>query len=248
MRVKCLPSALMIVAFAIPLAAQQAPDKKITDGVFTSDQAQRGKSAFEGSCARCHNVALVGSERGPAIKGPTFLSHWEKDNLAGLFTKIRDTMPEGGPGTVSDELKIDILTYILQQNGFPAGREELKVDLSALEDIQVKPDAEGAGPSNFSLVEVVGCLAQDQNKKWIVTNATAPAVTKEETSTPAALKVAEPRPLGSETFSLVSVTPSLHAESHKSHKVAARGLLYRDTGYAELNLTALDTVSSKCDR
>ena len=180
----------MIVAFAVPLAAQQAPDKKITDGVFTSDQALRGKSAFEGTCARCHNVALVGSERGPAIKGPTFLSHWEKDNLAGLFTKIRDTMPEGGPGTVSDELKIDILTYILQQNGFPAGREELKVDLSALEDIQVKPDAEGAGPSNFSLVEVVGCLAQDQNKKWIVTNATAPAVTKEETSTPAACSAA----------------------------------------------------------
>jgi len=248
MRVKWLPSALIIVAFAIPLAAQQAPDKKITDGVFTSDQALRGKSAFEGSCARCHNVALVGSERGPAIKGLTFLSHWEKDNLAGLFTKIRDTMPEGGPGTVSDETKIDILTYILQQNGFPAGREELKVDLSALEDIRVKPDAEGAGPSNFSLVEVIGCLTQDQNKKWIVTNATAPAVTKEETSTPAALRAAEPTPLGSETFGLVSLTPSLNAESHKSHKVAARGLLYRDTGYAELNLTALDTVSSRCDR
>ena len=89
---------------------------------------------------------------------------------------------------------------------------------------------------------------QARSPNRIVTNATAPAVTKEETSTPAALKVAEPRPLGSETFSLVSVTPSLHAESHKNHKVAARGLLYRDTGYAELNLTALDTVSSKCDR
>ena len=106
MRVKWICSALTIVAFAIPLAAQQAADKTISDGVFTSDQAQRGKSAFEGSCARCHNVALIGSERGPAIKGPTFLSHWEKDSLAGLFTKIRDTMPEGGPGTVSDELKL----------------------------------------------------------------------------------------------------------------------------------------------
>ena len=246
MRVEWIRSALVIVAFAVPLAAQQAADKTISDGVFTSDQAQRGKSAFEGSCARCHNVALIGSERGPAIEGPTFLSHWEKDSLAGLFTKIRDTMPEGGPGTVSDELKIDILTYILQQNGFPAGREELKVDLSALEDIRVKPDAEGAGPANFSLVEVVGCLAQDQNRKWIVTSATAPAVTKEDTSTPAALKAAEPRPLGSETFRLVSVTPSLHAESHKSHKVEVRGLLYRDGSYAELNLTSLDSVRSSC--
>jgi mono/diheme cytochrome c family protein len=245
MHVKWIHSVLIIVALALPLAAQQ-PDRKITDGVFSSDQAARGKSAFEGSCARCHNVALVGSQRGPAIKGPTFLSHWEKDTLAGLFTKIRDTMPEGGPGTVSDELKIDILSYILQQNGFPAGPEELKVDLSALEDIRVKPDAEGAGPSNFSLVEVIGCLGQDQNKKWTVTSATTPVVTKEETSTPAALKAAEPQPLGSETFGLVSVTPSLHAESHRGHKVEVRGLLYRDASYAELNLTSLDTVRSSC--
>src|SRR5690242_5408284 len=81
------------------LFAQQRTEKKIWDGVFTSDQAARGKSAFDGVCSRCHNVALIGSERGPAIKGSTFLSHWEKDNLAGLFIKIRDTMPEGGPGT-----------------------------------------------------------------------------------------------------------------------------------------------------
>src|SRR5262249_53570963 len=130
-------SALMSLVFAIPAIAQQPNEKKIWDGVFTADQALRGKTAFEGSCARCHNVALVGSERGPAIKGPTFLSHWENDNLAGLFIKIRDTMPEGGPGTVSDEVKIDILSYVLQQNGFPAGRDELKVNLSALEDISL---------------------------------------------------------------------------------------------------------------
>src|SRR5262245_65828948 len=116
----------MIFTLAIPLAAQQTIPKKIWDGVFTSAQAGRGKSAFDGSCSRCHNVALIGSERGPAIKGPTFLSHWEKDNLAGLFVKIRDTMPEGGPGTVSDDVKIDILSYVLQQNGFPAGDDELK--------------------------------------------------------------------------------------------------------------------------
>src|SRR6266705_437045 len=66
------------IVFALPLHAQQAPEKKIWDGVFTSNQALRGKSAFEGVCARCHNIALVGSERGPAIKGPAFLSHWTR--------------------------------------------------------------------------------------------------------------------------------------------------------------------------
>jgi mono/diheme cytochrome c family protein len=310
------------------------------------------------SCARCHNIALTGSERGPAIKGATFLSHWEKDTLAGLFGKIRDTMPEGGPGTVRDEEKIDILSYILQQNGFPAGNEELKPDMPSLEDVslakkgiwegvftstqadrgkaallqngcngchgadltggrgpalkgdgfitewengnlnrlftkirdtmpplnaqQVTPadkldivaylldvngfppgsvtlsmddldrlqitkrGTEATGPANFSLVEVIGCLILAENKRWVVANASDPVSTKEESTTPAALKAAEARPLGSHTFDLVSVSSSLNPESHKDHKVEVRGLLYRDSRYTELNLTSLDTVSSSC--
>src|SRR5215831_16753747 len=129
----CILALLMTVAFSLPAAAQQPT--RIWDGVFSSYQAARGKAAFDLSCSRCHNIALTGSERGPAIKGSAFLSQWEKDTLAGLFSKIRDTMPEGGPGTVKDEVKIDILSYILQQNGFPTGKTELKADVSSLEDI-----------------------------------------------------------------------------------------------------------------
>lgn len=350
-------SALLGVVLSIPALAQQ-PTPKIWDGVFTANQAMRGKAAFEGSCARCHNVALVGSERGPAIKGPVFLSHWEMDNLAGLFIKIRDTMPEGGPGTVSDEVKIDILSYVLQQNGFPSGAEELKLNLSSLEDIrmakkgiwdgvfttvqaergkaalsqngcngchgaeltggrgpalkgdgfiaewengsinrlflkiresmpplnaeQVTPatkldivtyllqvngfpsgptalnmdDIEGiqivrrgvdaAGPPNFSLVAAIGCLTQSADKRWILTNATEPVATKEETPTPSLLKASDSKPLGSRTFDLVSVSPSFKPESHRSHKVEVRGLLYRGPSYVELNLTSLDSVAATC--
>jgi mono/diheme cytochrome c family protein len=346
----------LIIIFALPAAAQQPV--RIWDGIFSQDQAARGKSAFDLSCSRCHNVALTGSERGPAIKGSAFLSHWEKDTLAGLFSKIRDTMPEGGPGTVKDEVKIDILSYILQQNGFPTGKTELKDDVSSLEDIRlarkgiwdgvfteaqadrgkaalsqngcngchgaelagdrgpalkgdrfvadwengsinrlftkirdtmpplnaeqvapatkldivayllkvngfpsgsgalsaddldniqiVKRGAEASGPPNFSLVEVVGCLTQNQNNKWILTNSTEPALTKEENSTPATLTAAKAKRLGSETFELVSVSPYLKPESHKSHKVEVRGLLYRDARYSEVNLTSLDTLNTSC--
>src|SRR5215468_4683603 len=129
--------ASIVIGFALTVLAEplQAPAKRLWDGVYSSEQAARGKAAFDLSCSRCHNVGLIGSERGPAIKGSPFLSHWEKDSLRGLFTKIRDTMPEGGPGTVKDEVKIDILSYILQQNGFPAGTAELKLDMASLEDI-----------------------------------------------------------------------------------------------------------------
>src|SRR5215510_3892518 len=125
---------------AVTALAQQrpaAPPQKIWDGVFTTAQAARGKAEFHQTCSRCHNLALIGSERGPAIKGPAFLAHYDKGTIADLFIKIRDTMPEGGPGTLNEDVKVDILTYILQQNGFPTGTEELKKDISFLEDIRL---------------------------------------------------------------------------------------------------------------
>src|SRR5436190_7160323 len=118
---------------AIPSFGQN----KTWDGIFTTAQARRGKAEFDQTCSRCHNLALIGSERGPAIKGAAFLSHWDKGSVADIFIKIRDTMPEGGPGTLSEDVKIDILSYILQQNGFPTGNEELKKDISSLEDISL---------------------------------------------------------------------------------------------------------------
>src|SRR5579871_4307936 len=130
-------SILMTFALTASAVPPQAQARHVWNGVYSSGQAARGKAAFDLSCSRCHNVALIGSERGPAIKGPAFISHWEKDNLRGLFTKIRDTMPEGGPGTVKDDVKLDILSYILQQNGFSAGTEELRLDLASLEDVSL---------------------------------------------------------------------------------------------------------------
>ena len=47
-------------------------------------------------------------------------------------------------------------------------------------------------------------------------------------------------------FELVSVRSAFKPESHKSHKMEARGLLYRETNYAELNLTSLEMVGTSC--
>src|SRR5262252_6196522 len=112
---------LCLCGFTAPAYGQNNAPKSIWDGVYTVAQAGRGKAEFDQTCSRCHNLALIGSERGPAIKGDTFISHWEIATVADLFIKIRDTMPEGGPGTLNEDVKIDILSYILQQNGFPAG-------------------------------------------------------------------------------------------------------------------------------
>lgn len=351
---------IFLLFFGTPARAQS--NKKMWDGVYTADQAKRGKAEFDQTCSRCHNLALIGSERGPAIKGNAFLARWEKGSVADLFIKIRDTMPEGGPGTLNEDVKIDILTYILQQNGVPAGTTELVKDVAGLDDIrmakkgiwdgvfttaqadrgkaallqngcngchgadlagergpslkgerfikawengsvnrlftkirdtmpplnaeQVPPNtkvdiiayllltngfppgsselavepaaldnlqivrkgAEAAGAPNFALVQVLGCLTQSENGRWRLTNSTEPAATKDETATSAAVNAAQTASLGTGTFDLVSVSPSLKAESHKGHKMDARGLLYRDTSYAEINLTSLTMVAPTCGR
>ena len=128
-----------MAAIAVSSAQQVAPgEKKVWDGVYTAAQAARGKPRFEASCSRCHNIALAGSERGPALKGSAFWSKWENESLGGLYTVIRDTMPrDGGASVVSDEIKTDILAYILSVSGMPAGNDELKVDLRALDGIKI---------------------------------------------------------------------------------------------------------------
>jgi mono/diheme cytochrome c family protein len=125
-------------AAARPSAQQGAPaDRKIWDGVYTSAQAARGKEPFERSCARCHNIELAGSQRGPALKGNVFWSKYDNESLSSLFMFIRDTMPQDGPSLVSDEMKADVLAYIMSVNGMPTGNAELKADIRALDDIKI---------------------------------------------------------------------------------------------------------------
>ena len=240
--------AVMVTAISSGAAiAQEGGGRKIWDGIYTQAQAARGKPAFETSCGRCHNNELVGSERAPALKGDGFFSHWENDTLDKLFTKIRDTMPAGGIESVTDAGKLDILAYVLSMNGAPAGKEELSLELPALEAITiVRQGGVPEGVSNFNLVQLVGCLALAGDKSWKLTNASEPVVTKEETSTPAALAKAGGQPLGKLNFDLVSVVPAYQADSRAGQKVEARGLIFRSNSDNAINLTSLQPLGASC--
>ena len=220
--------------------------KKTTlDGVFSTAQAERGKSHFvSGRCAECHRPDLSG-DRGPALKGDAFLAHWENGSVHSLFDKIRETMPATGPTEVTDEAKADIVAYLLQSNGFPAGKTELRAEAETLGVIDIVRKGQRTTIPNFSLVQVVGCLTQGANNSWVLSNTTEPAFTTDEEPTAAALKTAQGTPLGTQTFQLLSAD-AFEPGGHKGQKVEARGLLYRDTNYARLNLTSLHTLDASC--
>ena len=250
-------SAAAVLMFMLPAQAQrggrgggkQAPNTadasdRIWDGVFTQAQAERGKASFDKECSNCHNQDLNGSARAPGLRGDRFLGNWMNGSVNALYSKIRFSMPATYPETVADAVKLDILTYLLQVNGFPAGPAELKMDANELEGIQMVKKGAREVP-NFALVHVVGCLEPGPKNTWMLTKTSEPAVTREDAPTPAELQEAAAQPLGAQTFVLVSVGPFL-PESHRGEKVEARGLLYRDPAENRLNLTALQKIAAGC--
>jgi hypothetical protein len=220
-------------------------DSRIWTGVFTAAQAERGKADFDKVCSNCHNTNLTGTARAPSLLGDRFLQAWQSGSLNVLYEKLRDSMPANYPESVPEETKIDILTYLLQQNAFPAGSAELKLDVKQLSDIQIVPK-DSRAVANFALVRMVGCLAEGPGNRWTLSKSTEPAITKDETANPAALKAASESALGSQSFELISVN-GFKPESLKSQRVEARGLLYRDSGHSEVNLTSLAGAGSGCN-
>ena len=221
--------------------------KKTTwDGVFTTAQADRGKQNFlTGRCGGCHKLDLTG-DRGPALKGDDFLAHWDNGSVATLFDKIRETMPPNAPNETTDDAKIDIVAYLLQQNGYPAGRTaELRADADSLGIIDLTRKGQTNTIANFSLVQVVGCLTPGAGSSWTLTRTSEPVITRDEEPTAAALKTAQGKALGAQTYTLVSVGP-FKPDDRKGQKVEARGLIYRDEADARLNLTSLSTINSTC--
>jgi quinoprotein glucose dehydrogenase len=113
------------------------PAKSTQDGVYTDDQAKRGKAAYTDNCSACHMEDLSGSGQALPLAGDAFTQTWEGQTVNDLFDLVRNTMPQDKPGTLTPETSLDIISYLLQFNHFPAGKDELKNDPDALKNILI---------------------------------------------------------------------------------------------------------------
>lgn len=107
------------------------------DGVYAEEQAIAGQAVYEANCAACHAATLRGTPGGPGIVGVRFELNWADRPLGELYTYIHDFMPAGQPGTLSDEQYAQVTAYILQQNGYPAGEDDLPTDAEVLNEITI---------------------------------------------------------------------------------------------------------------
>jgi mono/diheme cytochrome c family protein len=246
----CLTATALAATLVAPALRAQDSEAiaSIWDGLYTAAQADRGKATFDRSCSRCHNSNLRGSDRGPTLVGDEFLTNWLDGSLEALFSFIRDSMPDGNASTVTDARKADALAYILQRNGFPTGKTELPPDTSKLEMVQILREGVAPGLLNLSFVQVVGCLepsAAGNGSQWLLTHSNARPGSRGRGVSAVELERAKARALGTDTYALVSAA-SFEPAAHTGHKVAAKGLLYRQPGDERLNLTALETLADAC--
>jgi mono/diheme cytochrome c family protein len=112
--------------------------KTVAEGIFNADQAKRGQAKYTQACSACHQADLSGSDQAPALVGGDFLDRWDGQSVADLADRIRTSMPADDVGSLTTPMSVDIVSYILSANGFPAGADEMKPDRAALKTVMIK--------------------------------------------------------------------------------------------------------------
>ncbi len=129
-----LPALVLAVAAAlggpVRIAAAEEPATRTTrDGVYTAEQAERGKERYKRDCSACHPVDWY---RGDVMKP------WDGAPLANLYDLIVNTMPQNNPGSLKPREYVSLLAFILSLNDMPTGAEELGLPPDGLAKIVIK--------------------------------------------------------------------------------------------------------------
>jgi mono/diheme cytochrome c family protein len=152
MMTRCVVSSLGILLIAVALAAASSSrvaarqaGRSAGDGVYSAAQATRGEALYQNACASCHGAKLEGN-LGPPLAGQGFLGAWNRQSVADLFDKIRNTMPADAPGTLTDAQTADLVAHVLQVNQFRTGAVDLAANSAALRGISMAaPTAAASG-------------------------------------------------------------------------------------------------------
>lgn len=126
-------AALVLVAVgvwsAVPMSALQAQARTTKAGVYTPDQAVKGREVFNSNCLGCHTTATH--------QGPAFTNKWFGRPLFDLFDYVSQAMPKAAPGSLTEDEYVWVTAYILRLNGMPAGRTELSPEPTWLKSVRV---------------------------------------------------------------------------------------------------------------
>ena len=99
-------------------------------GIYTNEQANRGKNVYLSSCRSCHTPQ--------SHTGATFNQFWRNHQLNELFSFVATKMPKNDPGSLAPEDVADVVAYLLKMNAMPAGKDELYPDADSLKQFRIE--------------------------------------------------------------------------------------------------------------
>jgi cytochrome c5 len=243
MRCRWWLSAILLAVAGAGLASLRAQTDAgnglpaIWTGIFSASQAERGKAVVSTRCTQCHG------QNNP-LTGDGFMLHWEGHDVGGLYRKIKETMPPGRTQiTVSDHDKLDAVTFILQENGYPAGETDLSDDEQKLSAIRFVPRSGAPRMRTGSVVQILGCLSQGSGTSFRLTNATEPEATSLDDRDAPPANPAQSSP-GSGTVDLLDSFPS--PAPHLGKKVMVKGFLIRNATGDRVNVVSLVPIDAVC--
>lgn len=246
----CALGVLCLAVVRLPAAQDEAKSRKtVREPVYTTAQAERGKLVYEANCVTCHLADLDGSAnptagaRGAPLVGTRFVQDFGESKVSALFNKMKRDMPSGRPGALTDQEYLDVATYVLQKNNFPAGSAELTPDLA--DSVWIPGAGGGEGLQNYTFVSSVGCLHQDPTRSWLLTNAEELKKTEPSAAASADAVPGTKPGRGEFTFRLLDAI-SYNPEPHDGHKVRVSGYMVRLGAEIRVNVMSLQMVGTAC--
>jgi mono/diheme cytochrome c family protein len=168
-------AAAILLALGIAFVAytqSSRPAASSSHAYYSKEQAARGKTAYAQNCSKCHLENLKGNCPGedlsdpsqyicaargnaPPLVGNSFVRRWL--TVGDLYSVVRGSMPADNVNGLSAATNLDIVAYLLQANGLPAGGSDLKVDLASMKGMELSPRAQAAS-GNSTITDPVNEL------------------------------------------------------------------------------------------
>ncbi len=99
-------------------ACESAAQSGVSGGHARAGAAQ-GRALYAARCAACHGPDMEGIDDSPPLIGVRFDKEW-RGKPADLFSKIKLSMPQDDPGSLSAAQAADIVAAILDANHVPS--------------------------------------------------------------------------------------------------------------------------------
>jgi mono/diheme cytochrome c family protein len=96
-------------------------------GLYTDAQARHGRVVYLADCESCHGASLQGIS-GPKLVGRDFAAAADGFTVGLVFTNLWEGTPAGEPDSLSRTDYVDVMAYLMEANGYPAGKRALTFD------------------------------------------------------------------------------------------------------------------------